>query len=149
MSDDIITTDHPLSAGQRSRLAALADTLVPASSDGRLPSAAEVDLVNAVERTAPDVLPRLAAAADAFEDAFADLDLDARVARVQAFSESEPELFAELIFRVYGAYYEDERVKAAIGVGAGAPFPRGNSIEPGDLSLLDPVVAASHHYRRT
>jgi hypothetical protein len=37
-----------------------------------------------------------------------------------------------------------------IGVVTGAPFPQGNQVPPGDLSLLDPVIAHSerHVYRK-
>ena len=37
----------------------------------------------------------------------------------------------------------------AIGVGVGPPFPRGNTVEPGDLSLLDPVSKNKTTWRRT
>jgi len=39
-------------------------------------------------------------------------------------------------------------VLRAIGVGAGPPFPRGNTVEQGDLSLLDPVLGSSTNWRR-
>ena len=37
-----------------------------------------------------------------------------------------------------------------IGVVTGAPFPQGNQVSPGDLSLLDPVIEHSerHVYRK-
>jgi hypothetical protein len=40
-------------------------------------------------------------------------------------------------------------VRRAIGVVTGAPFPQGNVLEAGDLSLLDPVLrnADRHRYR--
>ena len=41
-----------------------------------------------------------------------------------------------------------QRVLEGIGVGSGPPFPRGNTLEAGDLSLLDPVIAHSKTYRR-
>ncbi|MEJ2089355.1 MAG: hypothetical protein P8Y69_12980 [Gammaproteobacteria bacterium] len=71
---EMISTDRPLSEGQQVLLTALLDTLLPASADGRMPSAADV----------------------------------------------------------------------------GAPFPQGNEITPGDLSLLDPVIESSarHRYRQ-
>ena len=44
MTDDLITTDHPLSDDERRKLSALADTLVPASEDGRMISAGDLDV---------------------------------------------------------------------------------------------------------
>ena len=72
-----------------------------------------------------------------------------RYERMKAFSETAPELFDRLPSEVYACYYQDARVLEAIGVGVGAPFPRGNTVEPGDLSLLDPVARNKTTWRRT
>ena len=44
-----------------------------------------------------------------------------------------------LIFHTYMGYYQDGRVMEALGLEARPPFPLGYELEPGDLSLLDPV----------
>ena len=148
MNDSLITTDHPLSEAQRATLAALQDTLVPASDERGLPGAGSLDLVGWLQAREDEFLAALDPILAAFESDFADLDYGGRHAQVQRFSEAQPELFGALLFNVYGCYYEDERVKQAIGMGAGAPFPRGNTIEAGDLSLLDPVIDGAHAYRK-
>ena len=71
-----------------------------------------------------------------------------RYERVKAWSEEAPEAFQALLGHVYGCYYQDAGVQEAIGVGAGPPFPRGNTVEPGDLSLLDPVMQNPLEWRR-
>ena len=73
-----------------------------------------------------------------------------RHAHVRAFSVTHPPLFQLLLTRVYDCYYQDDRVRMQIGVVAGAPFPQGNRVPAGDLSLLDPVIANAprHSYRR-
>jgi hypothetical protein len=60
-------------------------------------------------------------------------------------------MFMTLLPRVYDCYYQDDRVRRNIGVVTGAPFPQGNEVMPGDLSLLDPVIENSdrHRYRET
>jgi hypothetical protein len=45
-------------------------------------------------------------------------------------------------------YYRDDRVLTGIGSHAGPPFPRGNEVPEGDLSLLDSVQASSKSYRK-
>ena len=148
MNDTLITSDHPLNEAQRKTLAALLDTLVPPNEEKALPGAGDVDLVAWLQAREDDFLAALSDLLTTFEDSFAALDYADRHQQVQRFSEAQPELFGALLFNVYGCYYEDERVKQAIGMGAGAPFPRGNTVEAGDLSLLDPVIEGSHAYRK-
>ena len=147
---DLISTDHPLSRSQRVVLAALLDTLVPASDDGTMPSAAHVDFDAYLRTQAADFVPHLAVALQHFEASFAELSLADRYDRVRDFGATNPGLFQLLLTRVYDCYYQHDRVRAQIGVGTGAPFPEGNQIPQGDLSLLDPVIAnaARHTYRK-
>ncbi len=147
MNDRLIVSDAPLTDAQRDILGALADTLVPASDDGAMPSAKELDLAGYMARSANDFLPELGEILARFDDGFVAEALAARCERLQAFSEAEPESFGRLLAEVYGCYYQDARVLASIGVGAGPPFPRGNTVEPGDLSLLDPVLANPTNWR--
>ena len=147
---DLISTDHPLTDGQRALLRALLDTLVPASDDGSMPSAAEVGFDAYLVTQAADFLPNLPAILDHFDAAFVDQPLDRRCERAAAFSADHPEAFAGLLTRVYDCYYQDDRVRTAIGAVRGAPFPQGNEVAAGELSLLDPVIANAqqHRYRQ-
>ena len=146
----IITSDHQLTSPQRLVLAALLDTLVPASDDGAMPSAADVDFDGYLREQAADFVPSLMALLEHFERSFADLPLERRCERVSDFSSTNPPLFQLLLTRVYDCYYQDPRVRVQIGVVVGAPFPQGNQVAAGDLSLLDPVIAnsARHRYRK-
>ena len=88
---------------------------------------------------------------DHFSTDFADRPLEARIEAVTAFSADQPELFMALLSRVYDCYYQDDLVREKIGVVSGAPFPQGNEVMPGDLSLLDPVIENrdNHRFRET
>lgn len=146
---DLISTDHPLTDAQRSTLAALLDTLVPASEALEMPSAAETDFDAYLKNQAQDLLPTLKGALAHFDAQFPDLALEARVEQVTAFSAEQPELFMALMPRVYDCYYQDDRVRQKIGMVTGPVFPQGNEVTPGDLALLDPVIERrdSHRYR--
>lgn len=133
---------------QRRRLAALQDAILPASADGGMPSAAEIDLPAYLAEQAPGFRDELAAILDHFDDGFADLPLDRRVELVRAFSESDAPAFRRLLFRVYDSYYQADRVRLAIGHRPGPPFPGGHSIPAGDLSSLEAVKARGKGYRR-
>ena len=148
MNDELIASDAPFTPEERTILDALADTIVPASDDGAMPSAGELDVAAYVARNAADFRPELAEILAGFDAEFADETLAVRVERVKAFSEAQPEAFRRLLAEVYGCYYQDARVLEGIGVGTGPPFPRGNTVEPGDLSLLDTVMANPTNWRR-
>lgn len=150
---DIISTDHPLTKRQRSLLAALLDTLVPASEDGEMPSAAEVGFDEYLQTQAEDLIPELVETLQrlqTLEPEFPDLPLPERCERVSAISTQDPAQFQNLLARVYDCYYQNDQVRRQIGVATGAPFPQGNEVLPGDLSLLDPVIenSARHRYRK-
>ena len=44
-------------------------------------------------------------------------------------------------------YYQHPTVLAALGIDGGPPFPRGNKLEQGDWSLLDPVKNRKPFFR--
>ena len=148
MTNDVIATDHPLTASQQHTLAALLDTLLPASDDGSMPSAQELDLMGYLHESAADFIPVAVEIIGNFDAEFTDLALSDRVSVVEAFSKAQPELFEGLLFHTYNCYYQDDRVLVGIGMTAGPPFPGGNTIEEGDLSLLDPVVQVPRTYRK-
>lgn len=148
---DLISTDHPLTEAERKTASALLDTLVPASAEIDMPSAADVDFDGYLKNQAQDLVPVLKETLEHFDAGFAELTLEDRCEAVTIFSASQPELFMALLPRVYDCYYQDDGVRQKIGVVTGAPFPQGNDVPQGDLSLLDPVIATSdkHGYRRT
>ena len=148
MSDDVIASDNPLTASQLKALPALLDTILPASDDGRMPSAGELDFVGYLQAKAGDFVPALAEILDGLGVDFLDLPFLQRYALVEEFSRNEPVLFEQLLLHLYGCYYQDDRALEGLGLGAGPPFPRGNEVEPGDLALLDPVLRSSRTYRR-
>lgn len=148
MNDQLIASDAPFTPEEHAILSALADTIVPASEDGVMPSARELDVAGYVAKNAADFLTELGEILNGFDAEFVEEPLAVRFERVKAFSEAQPESFQRLLSEVYGCYYQDARVLEGIGVSPGPPFPRGNTVEPGDLSLLDPVMDNPTSWRR-
>lgn len=148
---DLVSTDYPLSEQQQSLLAALLDALIPASKDGTMPSAADVDFKYYLSTQAADFVADLTSILGQLDPALPDLSLSERCEQLTEFSANEPQAFQNLLSRVYDCYYQDDRVRSEIGVVTGAVFPQGNQIIPGDLALLDPVIesASRHGYRTT
>ena len=151
----IIGTDNPLTAGQRRVLAIVLDLIVPASDDGRRPSAAGVDVLGYIREVEGHTLDALRADLDRLDaearqthgEAFASLDPATRQGLVDALREMEPHFMRTLALQTVTCYYQDDRVLEAIGVGARPPFPKGYEVPSGDLSLLEPVRQRGKVYR--
>jgi len=148
----IITSDHPLSDLQRRSLASLLDAIIPSSEDGRMPSAADMDLVAYLRERAPEFVPTLVEGLAALDELcvgqeFAALTAPERRSLAQELSRVQPDMFDWLHRHTLACYYQDDRVLVGLGLEPGPPFPRGNTIRSGDLSLLEPVRKRSKLYR--
>ena len=128
-------------------LTALLDTLIPASPDGKMPSAAEVGFESYLHTQAHEYISALEDVLQSFDSNFSDLPPNRRHELLVHFSKDRPAEFSSLLARVYDCYYQDNRVRGEISVVQGAPFPQGNDVTQGDLSLLDPVIENRDRYR--
>ncbi len=142
MSNDSVFND-----AQRAALPALLDTIVPASDDGVMPSAADVAFDAYLATQGLGFVPVLQGVLDQLTTGFAELSPDERHARMSELQNEQPALFAGLLTCVYDCYYQDDRVREKIGVVRGPVFPQGNDVAQGDLSLLDPVIENVDAYR--
>ncbi|MEO1493380.1 MAG: hypothetical protein AAFV19_14595 [Pseudomonadota bacterium] len=142
------TTTRTLTEAEQQILRAVLDTVVPASADGRMPSAAELDFSAYLAEQAAAFAASLPEFLAALPSDFASLGVAARSAALEEVAAADPASFDQLIFRVYDCYYQNDAVRLLIGGEPGPPFPRGNTIPQGDLSSLDAVIARSPGYRR-
>ena len=143
---DIISSDLPFTDGQRATLDAVLPMIIPASADGTMPSAADVDFLPWLAEYAPDsvaaiqtALDRIDAVAQESGDAFAAMNSASRQGVINTLFEKEPRSLGPLGDQVMACYYSDDKVLTAIGANPGPPFPDGNTVDQADLSLLDPV----------
>jgi len=155
MKDQIIGTDNPLSDLQRRTLDTLLNMMVPASADGRMPSARETGFIAWLTDISPKVLPEIVEGLDEVDriaqstyDASMDvLSADDREAIIAELRKGQGRFLVRLTSEVISCYYQHPRVLEGLGLNAGPPFPAGNRVEPGDLSLLEPVIARGRIYR--
>ena len=146
---EIIRTDHPLDADQQAILAALLNTLIPPGDDGRLPGAGSLDLREFMDNVLnPDFEGVVQSAIDTLGEAFTALSTAEQEARVAELSTTHPDAFSELYLQALAVYYRQDAVLRGIGSGEGPPFPRGNDVADGDMTLLDPVIANPKPYRQ-
>ena len=140
-----------LTKDQERGLAALLDTLIPPSQDGRLPGAGELGL--GTELAARDDLRPLLTGglatldAKAGGDGFAALDAGARAEVLHAHADADPAFVPSLLFHLYSAYYQQPRVVAGLGFEHRPPYPQGYAMDPTDTSRLDAMRRRPPLYR--
>ena len=154
-SDRIIGSDGALTAAQRETLRAVLDMIIPASGDGRFPSAADIDVLDHIREFANHLLPALREDLDRLDrlaversgTTFAQLAESDRARVVDRAKFAEPGFLRDLALQTATRYYQDDRVLQALGMEARPPFPKGYEVVSGDLSLLDPVRKRGKLYR--
>jgi hypothetical protein len=147
MNKNIVATDNPLTQVQQSTLSHVLEAIIPADESRGLPAANEMDLVTYLGKQAPEFIPVLIEALESFDHQFASLTAAQRYPIVEEFSKTSTNVFNLLLFHTFACYYQDDRVHERIGMAPGPPFPRGNDIVSGDLSLLDPVLKRPRLFR--
>ena len=154
-SDDIIGSDATLNSAQQRTLVAILDMIIPASDDGRFPSAADMDVLGYIAKTDPQLLDTVrteldrlnAVSEDLYGVVFGDAGETHRQGLLDEKRGAEPQFLGGLALQTVTLYYQDDRVMEAIGMEARPPFPKGYEVVAGDLSLLDPVRARGQVYR--
>jgi hypothetical protein len=123
----------------------LAGCMISASKDLQIPGADDdVIFARLLERATPKVA-ELRLVMNDFLDAFGGVgDVaalgDAEFKDAMVSARQKPHPFLELaIGLVANAYYTDPRILASLNKEDRPPFPKGNTLEQGDWSLLDPV----------
>ena len=140
-------------ATELATLASVLDEIIPPSPDGRLPGAGEVGVATHVDRALaalPDLRSMVREGLQELEQAaesrhgrrFMALSQPERAAIVAEQSFTFP-----LTLHTYVGYYQAPRVVAALGMEPRPPHPQGYTMEPSDLSLLDPVRKRAPFYR--
>lgn len=155
-NDEVIQTDHPLNEDQKNTLDALLKLVIPASEDGKMPSAAEVGFLEYLVNSEPGFIPQLKQCLDVIIDAvepaqdkpFSETGERETEALVNKLRSSQGELFNLFTNLVLSCYYQHDRVMIGIGLEPRPPFPKGNQVEDGDLSLLAPVKQRGEFWRQ-
>lgn len=153
MSENNSLNKESLSEEEKSVLDQLLDLIIPASADGKMPSAAEIgfDEYLCVHNMIPWVRESLTFLRDEAQQikgaAFLLLTPDDKMEVVTTARRKNPRTFASFTNMVTRCYYLNARVIKAIGQDVRPPFPNGYQLTEGDLCLLEPVYERGSIYR--
>ena len=141
----------------RALLRAVLDEIIPPSVEGSFPGAGELGVGEWMEemlvhqpefgRVIERGLVSIRHLAESRNPSgFGGLSGSERVALLREVEAAEPAIFGALVMCAYLGYYSDHRITERLGV-RNPPQPDGYDLEPGDLSLLDPVRARAKLWR--
>ena len=140
-----------LSADQRRSLRCLAEMMIPASAEYRVPGAGDdtifADILCSFGRDAHHMMAVLRMLEQLADGVFADLPPERRNALVARLRETGGQALMYLTRIILQCYYRDDRVMRSLGMEVRPPFPKGFEVEQGDWSLLTPVRARPKLYR--
>jgi len=133
------------------------DEIIPPSADGSFPGAGELGVGEQVAdvlaqqpefgRVIEQGLASIRRLAESRNSSgFGGLSRSERAALLREIEAAEPAFFGALVMHTYFGYYTDRRITDRLGV-RNPPQPDGYDLEPGDLSLLDPVRARPKLWR--
>jgi len=143
-----------LSVEQRQALAGVLDEIIPPSVDGRLPGAGQLGIGEALAQK-PELAGVLAGGLAGLDSiarrrgaaGFLALPAGERRGVLDEVGVMAPAFLPALIGATFIAYYQEARVREALGLESRPPFPLGYAVEQTDFSLLDPVRRRSPFYR--
>ena len=164
MTNEIIKTDKILTQRQSQTLNALLDAIIPASSDGLMPAASKIEFEKYVAEIEAEFVTILCQGLDSLDEhsssakGFASLDADAQQAVIAQSTigstkttnglQNLSEFYSLLTPIVFACYYQNKKALEGLGLESRAPFPKGNEVDLGDLSLLDPVRSRGTMWRQ-
>jgi len=143
--------DPALSDAALACLRCIAGHMIPASAEYGVPGADDpavlATMLASLNRDAPAMRRVLQAVDHAAGGTLCALAPDDQVLLLTRLRSEKPDAFGVVESVVARAYYRDDRVLRALGMAPRPPFPKGYSVEGGDLSLLDPVRARGAIHR--
>jgi len=135
-------------------LSALLDSIIPASEVLRMPSAGSIDFMAFVETRGlltqiNELIQKInLLSLEEYETHFYLLNASQILHVIDLVKSKYFRLFHQVLTHVVTYYYQQADVLEVLGLNQ-APFPYGNSLNEGDLSLLEPVYERGKIYRET
>ena len=152
VKDKKLVTDN-LSNEEKETLQMLLILIIPSSEDGKMPSAAAVGFINYLDNNIQiswlqeGLLKIIEESQKKYGKAFLDLSNLEQSELIDNLKRSFLKFFNRLTTEAIKCYYQNDTVLDAIGVDARPPFPSGQILEEGDLSLLEAVYLRGKIYR--
>jgi len=151
----VIHSGRQLSDEQNTILLILMGMIIPASDDGLMPAANELQIDRAIVNDDDVVLAAIVtdmedlavSAQQQFNCAFTELGVVLQQQLLDQLRSTNADFLKPLATAIAIYYYQHDRVLMALGQAPRSPSPIGNTVPAGDLSLLEPVRRRAPFYR--
>ncbi len=147
--------DSVLTGEQSRSLPLLLNMIIPPDKEKGMPGAGELDFVSYICEFEPNQIEAIQRELNILEqesqrqykNTFADLDPIDRERLVDQLRKLNAQFAQTIVVQTMACYYQNDQVVIALGMEVRPPFPKGNEVIAGDLSLLDPVRERAQLYR--
>ena len=148
-------TSHNLSSTDLTILKHILNILIPSGSNKIMPTASENELVEFIYRNDIKFLNILISfikeikliTKNEFNMNFIDIKIEKKKKIINLYEMSFKENYDQLIKLILFCYYSNKNVLKNLGLKIDPPFPEGNLLKRGDLSLLKPVIEKNIVFR--
>ena len=137
-------------------LNSLLKIIIPKSKDGKMPSASEIGFFEYIAQYDSYIIPEIIKhlkninklSQEKYKSEFIDLPEHEKDIIFKIISKTEKIFIDKILEKILDCYYTNDRVLVGLGLDPKPPFPVGNDIETGDLSLLNPVKQRGEIFRK-
>tara|TARA_B100000315_G_scaffold207017_1_gene201652 strand:+ start:800 stop:1264 length:465 start_codon:yes stop_codon:yes gene_type:complete len=142
-----------LNEEEKRTLLTVLNLIIPASENGKMPSANDVGFFTFMENENIEsfiqevLIMIIDASNNNYNQEFSMLSADIQLRLIDRLRRKHVRLFTSLINHVFQCYYQNDDVLEGIGMEARPPFPKGYFVEEGDILLLESVFERGKIYR--
>ena len=138
---------------QNRTLTSLLNLIIPASEDGKMPGASDIGFIdyinneNQLSLIQEGLIRIIDETNNQYCQEFSALSVADQLTIVNVLKRELFRFFTDLTTQVVQYYYQHNDIQKAMGLDARPPFPNGQILEEGDLSLLEAVYLRGKIYR--
>ena len=137
-------------------LNSLLKIVIPKSKDGEMPSACEIGFFEYIVQYDSEIISEIIKHLNninklshkKYKSKFVDLPEHQKEIIFKRYSINEKLFMGKILQKILDCYYTNDKVLVGLGLNPRPPFPVGNDIETGDLSLLNPVKQRGEFMRK-
>ena len=137
-------------------LNSLLKIIIPKSKDGKMPSASEIGFFEYIAQYDSKIISEIIKhlnninklSHEKYKSEFIDLPEYQKEIIFKRYSKTEKIFMNKILEKILDCYYTNDKVLVGLGLDPRPPFPVGNDIETGDLTLLNPVIQRGEFLRK-
>ena len=131
------------------------EIIIPKDNNNSMPSAADINIIEFIKRNDKKLMPKLISFVQEinlicqkqFNQKFNNIGYQKKIDILEEYKIKFKNDYNQIIRLILYCYYSDKEVLRKLNLKNDPPFPDGNKIKKGDLTLLKPVLDKKISFR--